>query len=161
MSSNLFQSGFGSGVTVFARYSFNATNGYGSTNTKVRKWVNNPIATDPSGILTVSNSATNGLIITANVKVRITISYTDISQVEMQFAIVKNGTQGTTGIQTVTAADVLSRSATPNLDNTPDVCCATDIAVAGDYYWGQTDGGAAASTASAQSGMFIIAEQIP
>lgn len=144
--------------TNFARYSYDTTNGFGSTNNKVRKWVNNSINTDASGILTVSNSATNGLTITANVKVRISISYTDISIAPSEIGIVKNGTQGTTIIQSVTAADILARTATPT-SNLPSGCSATDIAQINDYYWCQTDGGGAAA-ANNEAGVFIIAEQI-
>ncbi len=160
-SGTFFQSGIGGGgsaSTSFARYSYNTTNGYGSGNTKVRKWSTAAITTDPNNLLTVSNSATTGLIITANVAVRISISYTDIANAAMQFGIVKNGTQGTTQIQSITDADVIARSAT-DTNNNPDSCAAVDIAAINDFYWCQTDGSAAAAGTS-QAGVFIVAEAL-
>ncbi len=144
--------------TVLARYSFDTTNGYGSTNNKVRKWSNNPISTDVGGILTVSNDATNGLSITANVRVRLSISYTDIGSGSMEIGIVKNGNQGTTIIQSVTNSTVIARGAAP-ANNLPNGISVTDIAEIGDYYWSQTDGTSAAA-ANTEAGIFILAEQI-
>ncbi len=141
-----------------ARYSFDTTDGYGSGNTKVRKWVNNSISTDSNSILTIDNNATNGFSIVANARLRITISYTDIANAAMEFGIVKNGSQGTTIIQSVTASNVLARAAT-SANNLPSACAATDIAEVGDYYWCQTDASSAAA-ANNEAGIFVLAERI-
>ncbi len=144
--------------TILARYSYDTTNGYGSGNNKVRKWTNNSISTDPNGILTIDNNSTNGFSITANVRVRLSISYTDIGSGSMEIGIVKNGNQGTTIIQSVTNSTVIARGAAP-ANNLPNGISVTDIAEIGDYYWSQTDGTTAAA-ANTEAGIFILAEQI-
>lgn len=61
-----------------ASYLFDTSNGYGSTNTHVRKWTNSQISLDVSSLLTVVyNSATLGAVITANRRCRIFMQYSD------------------------------------------------------------------------------------
>lgn len=86
-----------------AEYMYQETNGGGSTNTKVRKYANQQIATDPSGLLTVSNSATLGFSVTANRACMLTVTYSDLfSGLDQAMILTKNGTELTTSPFSIT-----------------------------------------------------------
>ncbi len=92
-----------------ARYQFTHPNGFGSTDTCIPRFLNSTVSIDTGSILTVSNTATNGLTITANVRVRLSVHYTACRGGSADYAgISLNSNQLTTPIDSITVAHMLT-----------------------------------------------------
>ena len=94
-----------SDVTTFARYS--DFNGHGSTDTKIMKWSDFDIPATNSTVVTVSQSAANGLTVTANMNCFLFIHVSTDWASAAYFGFSKNSNQLTTGITSITHAHVM------------------------------------------------------
>lgn len=86
----------------------NTANGYGSTNTVIRRFTN--VVTNQGSDITYTDSATLGATFTINTAGVYAISYSDPFNAASASGISLNSSQLTTSIQTVNAADVLAWS---------------------------------------------------
>lgn len=140
-----------------ALYHFDTTNGYGATDTKIRRWTNNTLSSDPTGVLTVENSAANGCKITANRRCRVHVSYTDIFGATSYAGISRNTNAPTTGISGLTKNQRLTFGVVlADVTTQSSVCIVLDV---GDILRPHTEGDAASVNASFGQ-MFIQAEEI-
>jgi hypothetical protein len=122
-------------VTIPLSYiRLNTANGYGSTNTKIRRFTNtvNNVGTD----ITYADSATLGATFTINTNGVYSASFND------QFNTTNNLL--TTNIELIAVADILSVSITP-FASQPAVAAATFYATAGTVIRAHTQGGASGS----------------
>ena len=92
-------------VTTFARWS--DFNGHGSTDTKIMKWSDEDISATNSTVVTVSQSAANGLKVTANMNCFLFIHVSTDWNSGSYFGFSKNSNQLTTGITSITHAHVM------------------------------------------------------
>lgn len=83
----------------------NGGNGYGSTNTKIRRFTNS--VTNNGSAITYADSAGNGNSFTINEDGIYMMSYVDGHGANLDMGISKNSTQLTTNIQSITATDIL------------------------------------------------------
>lgn len=90
-----------SGGTETQTLSYNTGNQHGSTNTKVRRFLNNPTNSGAS-ILTPTDSATDGLYFTATKKCRVFVAYSDTFQAASAMGITLNSSELTTNIDELT-----------------------------------------------------------
>jgi hypothetical protein len=118
----------------------NTHNGYGSTNTKIRRFTN--VVTNTGSDITYADSAANGAIFTINTDGIYSISYSDSFNASSTFGISLNSSQLTTAVQSITIGDVLAASMTPAA-NTPGTVSVTLLLSAGDVIRAHTDGAAA------------------
>lgn len=88
-----------------------AVNGYGSTNTVIRKWTTVGLSTGSD--ITYTSDATNGDSWTINATGKYAISYTDDFTSAQNLGISVNSSQLTTNIVSITAADRRAVSQTP------------------------------------------------
>jgi hypothetical protein len=87
-------------------------NGYGATNTMIRRWTT--IETDTSGSsFTYADSADDGMTVTVNTAGLYLVSYCDQFDTAANFGITVNSSDLTTSILLLTAAKVSVMSATP------------------------------------------------
>lgn len=106
----------------------NTANGYGSTNTVIRRFTN--VVTNQGTDITYADSATLGAAFTINVSGVYAISYTEDYAAASNFGISLNSSQLTTAIVSITATDRLQIASTTAADQfTP--CCWTGYLVAG------------------------------
>jgi hypothetical protein len=84
----------------------NTANGYGSTNTKIRRFTN--VVTNQGSDVTYADSATLGATFTINANGVYAISYNDQFNAAGSWGISLNSSQLTTGISGVSASDILA-----------------------------------------------------
>lgn len=114
----------------------NTANGYGSTNTAIRRFTN--VATNQGTDITYADSATLGATFTINTSGAYVVSYTDTLNTAATLGISLNSTQLTTSISLITAADRLASITTAG--NTFQATIATGIQLnAGDVIRAHTD----------------------
>ncbi len=99
-----------------AHYLYTTSNGYGSTNTHVRKYTTATTESDVYAILSLSNSSTAGVVATALKRARVCLNYADQFTSGSQFAICKNCSSFTADIDTVTRSGVVAWASTPAAD---------------------------------------------
>ncbi len=145
-------------IKDYAVYQYDTSNGYGSTNTTVRKFTNQTRATDLNNLLTVSNSSTNGFSVTPNRRCRITISWCDQANAAMDFGITKNCSQLTTNIGSISNSGQRLIMAVTVTNNDASVSI-TDLALPGDTYRPQTDASGAGPNTN-RVDIYITAEEI-
>jgi hypothetical protein len=91
--------------------SLNTANGYGSTNTVIRRFTNTVIN---QGIdISYTDSATLGASFLINTSGIYSISYTESLSVSNTFGLSDDSTQLTTSIQSITSANILNYAQTP------------------------------------------------
>lgn len=124
-------------------------NGYGSTNTKIRRW--STVGKNTGSDITLTQDATNGDSFTINTTGVYSISYGDTFTGAADMGISLNSAQLTTGIQSITAANRLVDFNTPAADRSGFVSICLNLS-ATDVIRGHTDGSSgSASTTYAQS----------
>ena len=130
----------------------NTANGYGSTNTVIRRFTNvvNSVGSD----ITYADSATLGATFTINTAGVYSVSYGDVFTSGASMGISISSTQLTTNIAGITAADRLMMSSTTAV-NVTCVASATFYAAANSVIRAHTD--AAASNATPDRANFTIA----
>ena len=133
----------GAVVTPLSYVRLNTANGYGSTNTKIRRFTNivNNVGTD----ITYADSATLGGTFTINTAGVYSVSYSDQFTAAATLGLSIDSTQLTTNIQSVTAVNVLSMCTTTG-GNVAEVSSATFYAAAASVVRAHTDGVAAGIT---------------
>lgn len=94
-----------SGPVVRSEVFVTGANGYGSTNTKIRRLVTS--VTNTGSAITFADTAANGSSFTINEDGIYSISYVDGHGANFEMGISKNSSQLTTNIQTITNADRL------------------------------------------------------
>jgi hypothetical protein len=144
-----------------AEYAYNTSNGYGSTYTAIRKFSQLITNNDSSGLLTVSNSATNGFTVTAVRDCWIHFNYTENANQSMFFGIMKNDTVRTTDMAAITKnSKVMCRSATPAND-VPSATSVWTKAVAGDVFYAHAGGtGYGAGATPSNVWLYVFAQEI-
>ena len=117
----------GNVTTPLSYVRLNTANGYGSTNTKIRRFTNivNNVGTD----ITYADSATLGATFTINTAGVYSASFNDQFNTTNNMGISINSSQLTTDIQSITVADILSVTITP-FTSQPSVAAATFYAAA-------------------------------
>lgn len=101
--------GFASVVQSMVR--LNTANGYGSTNTAIRRFTN--IVTNQGTDITYTDSATLGGTFTINTAGVYSISYSDQGVVAADFGLSLNSSQLTAAIGSIAVSDVLIMGTTP------------------------------------------------
>lgn len=91
--------------TVYSMVRLHTGNGYGSTNTAIRRYTT--VVTNQGSDITYADSATLGATFTINTNGIYAISCCDSFNTSTQYGISLNSTQLTTGITSITAADRL------------------------------------------------------
>ena len=129
----------GAVTTPLSYVRLNTSNGYGSTNNKIRRFTN--IVDNVGADITYADSATLGATFTINANGVYSVSYGDSFSVAADLGISINSTQLTTSISAINAANVLS-IATIATANYGMVCSATFYAAAASVVRAQTDGAA-------------------
>jgi len=95
----------GTGVTAQSYVRLNTANGYGSTNTKIRRFTT--IVDSAGSDITYADSATLGATFTINTAGVYSVSYTDMFSSTSWMGVSINSTQLTTNINSTTVATVL------------------------------------------------------
>lgn len=136
-------SGNGAAAQPRCQSTYDSGNGYGSTNTKVRRWTNSRVAS--GSCYTYADSATLGGSWTINTQgiYSITYSDTDSGAGGSQIAIVVNGTVPTTAVPITYAQGQRQVTTTGSASGgyTGSVTW-TGLLNVSDVVWAQTDGGA-------------------
>jgi len=125
-------------------------NGYGSTNTKIRRFLNT--AKNYGTAITYADSATNGASFTINEAGIYAVSFTDIFSGGSYVGISLNSTQLTTNIQNITPADQLAVQDTANTNKGAEAT-AIFVGNVGDVVRAHTEG---SSTGVGVTPMFRI-----
>jgi len=92
----------------------NTANGYGSTNTVIRRFTN--VVTNQGTDITYADSATLGASFTINVNGVYAIGYTDDFTASITLGLSLNSTQLTTAIYSITPADALAIAQTTGVN---------------------------------------------
>ena len=118
----------GNVTTPLSYVRLNTANGYGSTNTKIRRFTNivNNVGTD----ITYADSATLGGTFTINTAGVYSVSHSDQFNAFDWLGLSINSSQLTTSITSINVADILSISSNPSA-NAGGACSATFYAAAG------------------------------
>ena len=125
----------------------NTANGYGSTNTKIRRFTNT--VTNTGSDITYADSATNGASFTINTSGIYSISYSDNFNAADYNGISLNMSGGTTAITNLTISQILSVGASAGSSSA--ACCSwTGYLTAGDVVRPHTFGSASGSVTGAQ-----------
>jgi len=139
---------------------WHTVNGYGSTNNKIQKFTTNVDVSDDV-VVTIVNSATLGFSITANMKCRIYVTYSPLTDGTTFSGISKNSAQLTTGISSITTADRMTVSfQTGAVADEVDSISWSDIINNTDVIRPHTDGGASGSTPALGS-ITVLAIEAP
>ena len=132
----------GAVTTPLSYVRLNTANGYGSTNTKIRRFTNivNNVGTD----ITYADSATLGGTFTINANGVYSVSYSDQFTAVNRFGLSINSTQLTSNIETINVVNVLCAGTTPAI-NQGECASATFYATVSDVVRAHTDGGVTGS----------------
>jgi hypothetical protein len=141
----------GAVVTPLSYVRLNTANGYGSTNTKIRRFTNivNNVGTD----ITYADSATLGGTFTINTNGVYSVSYGDNFNAGTWFGVTINSASLTTTISTLPAAEILVLSYIAAGEGRPG--SSTFYAAASAVVRAHTDGAASGTQTNAQQ--FTIA----
>ena len=132
----------GAVTTPLSYVRLNTANGYGSTNTVIRRFTNivNNVGTD----ITYADSATLGGTFTINTNGVYSVSYSDQFNASAWLGLSFNSTQLTTSILSISITDILSASTTSAL-NLPATTSSTFYAAATTVIRAHTQGTASGS----------------
>lgn len=120
----------------------NTANGYGSTNTKIRRFTN--VVTNQGTDITYADSATLGASFTINVSGVYAIAYSDNLNAATSVGLSLNSSQLTTDIATITAADRIAYTTTATASYSQQ-CGVTMYLTATDVVRAHTSGAATGS----------------
>jgi hypothetical protein len=132
--------------------SWSGQNGYGSTNTVIRKFTTVPAATGSN--ITPLNDATNGASFTVNKTGMYSITYCDALTVGGNIGLSKNSAQLTTNIASITAANRIAL-ASPTANDVFACVSGVFYLTAGDVIRPHTDGGGA-TTSVARTSFYMV-----
>jgi hypothetical protein len=105
----------GAVVTPLSYVRLNTANGYGSTNTKIRRFTN--IVNNVGADITYADSATLGATFTINTNGVYSVSYCEQYTASAQVGISINSTQLTTNVNNISTTDILSAATTSAANN--------------------------------------------
>jgi len=132
----------------------NTANGYGSTNTVIRRFTN--AVTNQGSDITYADSATLGATFTINTTGVYAVSYTDCFNSGATMGLSLNSNQLTTAIYSLTQSTILMASQT-GTNNPGGTVSWTGILTAGDVIRAHTAGTATGTNGGAASTFFTIA----
>ena len=112
-------------------------NGYGSTNTKIRRFTNTLTSTGSD--ITYADSAANGASFTINATGIYAISYTDMFSAASNMGVSLNSAELTTGVHTITASARIAFATTSAADRASAVAVTLKL-TAGDVVRAHTQG---------------------
>ena len=142
----------GNVTTPLSYVRLNTVNGYGSTNTKIRRFTT---TVNSAGVdITYADSATLGGTFTINTNGVYSVSYSDQFVGAANLGVSINSTQLSTAIQGVTVANILSASTTASAGHA-GVASATFYAAVNDVVRAHTDGSGTGTVTA--FGQFTIA----
>jgi len=124
-------------ITNLSYIFLNTANGYGSTNTKIRRFTN--VVNNVGSDITYADSATLGATFTINTNGIYSASFNDMFNTTGNFGLSINSSQLTTDIQNIAVANILTVGITP-FANQPAVASATFYAAAGTVIRAHTQG---------------------
>lgn len=124
----------------------NTANGYGSTNTMIRRFLN--VVANQGEDITYSDSATLGASFTINTSGVYAISYDDNFTASGWLGASLNSSQLTTNISTMTAANILMAAYTPSAGGSSSASCVVHLP-AGSVVRPHTSGQATGTTTNA------------
>jgi hypothetical protein len=124
-------------LTPYSCIRLNTANGYGSTNTKIRRFTTTVLSQGSD--ITYADSAANGGSFTINTKGVYAISYSDVFSATGYYGVSVNSSQLTTTIQSITASDIATLDVVQNA-NTGGSCSVTLPLNAGDVIRAHTEG---------------------
>jgi hypothetical protein len=128
----------------------NTANGYGSTNTMIRRFTN--VVTNQGSDITYADSATLGATFTVNTSGVYAISYTDTFTAAAHFGLTLNSSQLTTAFYSTTVSDRLSGAVSPGSNLAGAIQCTAYLAT-GSVVRAHTE---AVATGGAQVALFTI-----
>ena len=137
-------------ATAQSMVRLNTTNGYGSTNTRIRRFTN--VVTNQGSDITYADSATLGASFTINAAGVYSIAFSDSFTTGEFLGISLNSSQLSTAIYSINVADVLAISATAS-PNDPYGCAWIGYLAAGSVVRPHNGGG---TTGVAARGLFTI-----
>jgi len=118
-------------------------NGYGSTNTKIRRFTTTVV--NQGSDITYADSATLGGSFTINTTGTYAISYSDQFGALSSMTVTLNDTTPTGAVAGISASQVIAGATTVGA-NTPSLCACTLMLTAGDVIRAHTEGSAAGSS---------------
>jgi hypothetical protein len=124
-------------ISALSYIRLNTANGYGSTNTKIRRFTN--IVSNVGSDITYADSATLGGSFTINTDGVYSVAFGDIFVGLELMGLSINSTELTTDINSITATNILSVTTAPGA-NQPSVAVATFYASDGDVVRAHTRG---------------------
>lgn len=146
-----FPQGMAQRTDTVSMVRLNTTNGYGSTNTKIRRFTN--IVTNQGSDITYTDSATLGASFTINTAGVYAISYGDQFSGSASMGLSMNTTAPASNIGNIPIAEIIHWMNTSQASY-PGVVSATLFLPAGSVIRAHTDGGSTGGNSSA--GQFII-----
>lgn len=142
-------------ATVNSMIAYDTGNNYGSSNTRVRRFVNQRALTGTANTdWTYTDSATAGGSLTALTAGTYVISYTDVSSAaDISVGVVVNGTAGTTSINGITYAQGFRGAQASASTGTPCTHTVSIRIAVNDVVWFQTNTG---NNTNTNQTMFIV-----
>jgi len=137
----------GNVTTPLSYVRLNTANGYGSTNTVIRRFTN--IVNNAGTDITYADSATLGGTFTINTTGVYSANYCDQFAIGQYLGITINSTQLTTVLSSVAVADILAFS-TCDIANQPAIASATFFATAGSVIRANANGSSGTITTGCQ-----------
>jgi hypothetical protein len=131
----------------------NTANGYGSTNTVIRRFTNTVVSQGSD--ITYADSATAGATFTINTNGVYAISYSECFSSTATFGISLNSNQLTTAIYSITQSNILAVSQVFST-NSPNTTSCTIYLAAGSVIRAHTTGAGTGTNGGAQSTFFTI-----
>ena len=135
-------------ITPYSCVRLNTANGYGSTNTKIRRFTN--VVTNTGADITYADSAANGASFTINASGVYAISYTDQFNGGFALGASLNSAQLTTVLSSITASTRIVGLLTPAANYASEGGVSIPL-VAGDVVRPHTDGAPSGSSTWAES----------
>lgn len=140
---------FKNGVNVFGANNFgsvrlNTANGFGSTNTKIRRFTN--VVANVGADITYADSATLGGSFTINTAGVYAVSFSEGVNAANRIGLSLNSNQLTTDIQAISIGNILANTTTPTANVESNVCW-TGYLQAGDVVRAHTQGNPQGGTA--------------
>jgi len=132
-------------LTPYSCVRLNTANGYGSTNTKIRRFTN--VVTNTGSDITYADSAANGASFTINADGVYAVMYSDNFNAYSVMGISLNSSELTTNVGAITLADLLSIT-TPSAADVRNTAFAILPLASGDIVRAHTNGAASGANAA-------------
>lgn len=140
-----------------SQMSYSSGAGYGSINTKVRHFTTRRVSTGTAVVCT--DSAVMGTSCTVTIDGWYDVFYQDQFTAAQQIGIVKNGTQGTTIVQSTAEGNLVAGGGTPGANLCGSARAKVYMKANRDYVWAQAEGAGIGGTTRCVS--FSVAGPLP